>query len=97
MTCEQFWHGNPRLARSFREADAIRREREAFAEWRNGVYTLRALGAAWDKDSDYPDFPLFVGDESPSRRVYEEMKMRANVAKMEAFMTAFNAKFARRD
>lgn len=97
MTYEQFWHGNPKLAKSYREANELKREHQAFAEWREGKYMQLAFASVWNSDASYPDFPLFIDDDSPTKRAYEQMKMRSNVAKVEAFMVAFNAKFQKGD
>ena len=93
MGAEEFWHGDARLARAYREADAMRRERRLFAEWRAGAYVGCAMAAAWSADAEYPELPLFLPESSPAREAWEQARMEANVARMEARMAAINARF----
>lgn len=93
MSAEEFWHGDHRLAAAYREAGKLRRERGLFAEWRAGVYVALAMAAAWSKDAEYPELPLFLAEDSPAREAAERARMEANVARMEARMAAINARF----
>lgn len=93
MTEEQFWHGDPQLVVAYREADRIRRDREAFAEWRNGFYTQRAFAASWNKENKYPEEPLFLSKNEEREEQRERFEFEKNLASMEAFAASFNAKF----
>jgi len=93
MTAEQFWEGEPKLAQAYREADRLKVERVRFDEWRAGYYTRLAFGSAWSSDVKYPDFPLFVEKSDEFIQERKKATMRSNVAKMEAYMVAFNARF----
>lgn len=105
MSAEEFWHGPFDLARAYRKAWRIRREverDEAFAaEWRQGMYTLEALGVAlahaFGKGSgvDYPDAPLFSSEKM--REMAEEQREKREMervrAMLQAKMAAYNKRF----
>lgn len=94
MTAEEFWHGEPRLARAYREADLMRREREAIAEWRQGAYVLRAIASALSSRSQYPEEPLFLPVSQDSEAARELARGQSDLVRMEAFAASFNARFS---
>ncbi len=89
MSAEEFWHGEPQLAVSYREAEKLKREMRYVAEWRAGYYVYRAVAANLSKDSEYPSEPLFsaVLDD-------EQAKEQKEKATMEKMMTMFTARAA---
>ena len=86
MSAEEFWHGNPRLAVAYREADILRRDRAYQAEWRAGIYMFHAIGACLSEKSPYPEQPLFSSEEA--RRQYEEARAKAQMEKAKAMFEA---------
>lgn len=105
MSSEEFWHGQPKLAVAYREAERIRRDNRFHAEWREGIYTLQALLAAAPAlkaftkadEHEYPKEPVF---STSTKAVTEEDRQKAQ---MEKAKTAFvemanklNAKLAER-
>lgn len=46
MTYDQFWNDNPWLAKDYREADKIKRQRENQALWLQGMYVYEAICSA---------------------------------------------------
>ena len=104
MSSEEFWHGHPRLAESYREAERIRRDNRAWAEWRAGIYAYQALLTASPAfrdfgkgiEHEYPKQPITLA--SPEERLSEEdkarMRMEENKAAFMAMANKFNAKFA---
>ena len=43
MTSDEFWHGNPRLAESYREANELKKEIKDYELWKQGMYIYEAL------------------------------------------------------
>lgn len=103
MTAEEFWHGDLRLCKAYREAYAITVENKYVAEWRAGVYVFEALRSAANayrefqkgEEHPYPDKPLFSTERS--REIAEEQEAKArmerNKAAFMAFAAQFNARF----
>ena len=46
MTYEQFWYGEPILAKQYREAEIYRRENRNYEAWLQGLYIHRAVTAS---------------------------------------------------
>ncbi len=93
MTYEQFWDGDVRLVKAYREADAIRRRRKNEELWLEGVYMAEALSATvgnmFSKGNkhQYPSEPIPITvEEQKARREREEK------AKMERMKAAFTAR-----
>lgn len=90
MSPEEFWHGDPRFAKAYREAEKIRRDNRYMAEWRTGIYMYEALLSASNAfrevskgiDHKYPQSPLFSTD--PQKEETEEDKSRAAMEKNKA-------------
>lgn len=106
MSNDEFWHGNPKLAIAYREAERIKRDNRYLAEWRAGVYMLEALLTASPAfreiskgiDHQYPTKPIFsttpVKEPSDEDRWREQME-RSKAAFM-AMAEKFNTEFAER-
>ena len=45
MTYDQYWYGDPQMARAFYEAEKLRQEKANSEAWLQGVYFYRALDA----------------------------------------------------
>lgn len=93
MSADEFWHGDFRLARAYREADRIRRENRYAAEWRAGVYTFEALLTASPAfrelskgiEHEYPSAPIFSTVPRKRGKTEEERQERRMMEMMEAF------------
>lgn len=99
MSAEEFWHGDLRLCKAYREAYSITVENKYVAEWRSGVYMFEALLSAanayreFQKTSDhpYPEKPLFSTERA--KKIAEEQEEKARMERNKAVFTAFAAKF----
>lgn len=93
MTAEQFWEGDPALAKSYRKADEIRRRRTNEELWLAGIYMVDALSAtvgnmfSKGQKFNYPSEPKPI-----TRDEIEERKERERQQKMEKIKAAFTAK-----
>jgi hypothetical protein len=98
MSAEEFWHGDPRLAASYREAERIRRDNRSLAEWREGAYVYRAVVAALSdkEEARYPSEPMFQagGGDGPARERAERARMENMLSRFEARAAGINAKLA---
>lgn len=90
MTFKQFWYDEPKLARSYRKADEIRRRRMNEELWLNGMYTADALAATVGNmftkgnKNKYPSEPRPI-----TRNEIEERKERERRAKEEKIKAVF--------
>ena len=93
MTYDQYWNGEPEMAKYFRRAEEERMKTENFRQWRMGMYMTHAvstaLGNAFRKEGSASvkyakePFPLFADDEKKTVSSQQEKIMRM-IAKMEA-------------
>lgn len=82
MTYDEYWKGPPRLARAYREADAIKQENESASQWLQGLYIHEAMAtvihnAFRDKGTQplhYPEKPYRVTPLSEEEQKAEEEK-----------------------
>lgn len=105
MTEEQYWDGDPMLAKYYRKAEEIRNERRNQELWLQGMYVydailcaspiLRAFAKKGAKPKPYPTQPYAL--TAKERKKEKEDKERKVYAKgkqyMEAFMASTNKKF----
>lgn len=92
MTYEQYWYGDPLMARAFYKADKLRQQRINDEAWLYGSYFLQALKATvmnlfikkGEEPSRYPQRPVAVTSEETE----EEKKIREEqeVVYAEAYM-----------
>lgn len=93
MTYEQFWLGEPEIAKAYREADQIRRRRMNEQLWLEGIYMAEALSAtvgnmfSKGQKHQYPQEPLPI-----TAAEQEERRERERQAKMERIKAKFVAK-----
>lgn len=100
MTYEQFWEGDVMMAKSFREADAIRRRRRNEELWLEGIYTAEALSATvgnmFSKGTkhQYPSepFPITAAEQQERREREEKAKMDRIKSLFTARALSVNAK-----
>lgn len=92
MTYEQFWDGEPELAKSYRMADQIRRRRRNEELWLQGVYMAEALSATVGnmftkgQKHQYPAEPFAITEAEQRER--KEREQRAKMERIKASFTA---------
>ena len=105
MTSEQYWDGDPSLAKYYRKSDEIRRERLNQELWLQGMYiydalcdvapVLQAFAKKGTKPNPYPDHPyaLTDRDREAERKLREKRDREKAKRYMEAKMAAINKRF----
>lgn len=105
MSPEQYWDGDPELAKYYREADAIKLERRNQELWLQGMYIYEAICDAspilhsfakkGTKPHPYTDKPYPLTNKQRKQNVVNKEKEVAEKGKrlMEAFMKLNNSKF----
>lgn len=105
MTYEQFWDGDPALAKYYREAEEIRNEKRNQELWLQGMYIyeaicdvspiLQAFAKKGTKPHPYSERPYALTEKQRKREEEEKERLRAAKAKriMEAFMEQTNKRF----
>lgn len=105
MTPEQFWDGENDLPKYYRQADKIKRDRENFNAWLQGMYfyealsdvspVLRAFAKNGTKAHSYSSKPyeLYKRENNVKKEKSEE-KYDPGIAYMEMIMANVNKKFA---
>ena len=105
MTYEQYWDGDPALAKYYRKADEIKLERVNQEKWLQGMYIyeaicdaspiLQAFAKRGTKPHPYAEKPYALTDKQRERNAEEKEKAVAEKGKrfMEAFMKLNNSKF----
>lgn len=100
MTFEQYWDGDPTLAKYYRKADAFSRKRRNEDMWLQGMYiyealcnvspVLNAFAKKGTKPAPYPSQPYPLTDKDR----YEEMKLKEKRAgeKAKRYMESIMAK-----
>lgn len=79
MTYDEFWRGDPSLARDYRKAHDIKRHERNYEMWMQGRYTFEALhgapllvgfskGGNVSNTVDYPDEPYPLTDKEALER-----------------------------
>lgn len=105
MTAEQYWDGDPTLARYYRKADEIRKERRNEELWLQGMYiyealcdvspVLHAFAKKGTKPQPYSERPYAINEKQHERIEEEKERKVAEKGKrfMEAFMASTNKRF----
>lgn len=83
MSYKEVMHSTPAAIQLFLTAYAERRKEEMELReqtaWLNGVYVLRAIGAAFDKKSRYPDNPIVEKEKRRTDFTDEEKERYAKI------------------
>lgn len=107
MTYEQYWDGEPELARYYRKADELRTERRNQELWLQGMYVyeavsdispiLHAFAKKGTKAKPYPAQPyaLTSKDRTAIREKKEKAEYNKGKAYMEAVMANINKRFGK--
>ena len=104
MTPEQYWDGDPQLAKYYRKADELKRQRKNQELWLQGMYIYEALcdvapifrpftkGA---KPTPYTDHPYSItSKERENEKKLQEKRERDKARRyMEAQMAKLNKRF----
>ena len=80
MTYEQYWFGDPLMARAFFQADSIRKQLVNEQAWLSGLYTYHALDSIVGnmmrkkgmKPAEYPEKPIDFGLIEETKEEKEE-------------------------
>ncbi len=99
MTSEEFWHGNPRLTESYREAYELKQEIKDYELWKQGMYIyealldvspiLHAFAKKGTKPMPYPDKPYGV-KEKESKEEHEKKVENERLKAQVHFMNLVN-------
>ena len=93
MTYDQFWYGEPQIAKFYREAQNIRNRKRNQEFWLEGIYMAEALSATvgnmFSKGAkhQYPAEPIPITEAEQQERREREQK-----ARMEKIKAAFTAR-----
>ena len=103
MTYDQFWFGDPWMARSYREAYVERRKEENTRDWLQGAYIYNAVSTALANafrkkgaqavdyiEEPFQIFPL-TAEEKAAKEARENAKMHAMLMAQAAKFTAEKA------
>ena len=105
MTPEQFWDGDPLLAKYYRQADEIKWKRKNQELWLQGMYIydalcdvapiLQAFAKKGTKATPYPDHPysLTAKEREAERKLQKERDREKARRYMEAQMARLNKRF----
>ena len=105
MTSDQYWDGDPSLAKYYREADKIRTKRRHEELWLQGMYIydalcdvapiMHAFAKRGTKPRPYPDHPYAITerDKENERKLIEKREREKAKRYMEAKMASINKRF----
>ena len=105
MTPEQYWDGDPLLAKYYRQADEIKQRRKNQDMWLQGMYIyealcdvapiLQAFAKKGTKPIPYPDHPYSITSKEKEDEKQRREKRERDKAKryMEAQMAKLNKRF----
>ena len=84
MTYEQFWFGDPWMAKAYKEANDLKRKQKNEEMWVNGMYQLSALNVAlhnaFDKNKiEYLKEPFDIFPKSEAEKEEEAEKERQKI------------------
>ena len=105
MTAEQFWDGDPHLAKYYRKADEIRTERRNQELWLQGIYIyealcdvsplLHAMAKKGTKPHPYSAQPYSISEKQRKREEEDRERKVADKGRMlmERLMSQNNKRF----
>lgn len=109
MTEGQYWDGDAVLARYYREAEEIRRERANRQAWLQGMYVydaisrltpiMHAFAKKGAKAEPYPSEPYPLNERARKQAEAEKEKSRMEAGKryLQALMMQNNKRFERKE
>lgn len=106
MSIDDYWNGDPQLAKYYRKSDKLKQQRMNEQLWLQGLYIyeaisdlapiLQAFAKKGTKARPYPEKPYPMGAEEtgePREEVHADEQERKGLEFMKAFMAANNAKY----
>ena len=105
MTYEQYWDGDPMLAKYYRKADELRRQRKNQELWLQGMYIYEALcdvspiyqafAKKGTKPRPYAERPYSITESErvSEKKLREEKDREKAIRYMEAKMANLNKRF----
>ena len=105
MTPEQYWDGDPHLAKYYRQADELKRKRRNQEMWLQGMYIYEALcdvapifhafAKRGTKPTPYPDHPYSLTNKEREDEEKQQEKRELDKARryMDAQMAKLNKRF----
>lgn len=96
MSYEEFWHGQPILARFYREKHRLEIEQINQELWLQGLYIFDAVGVVMQnsfskKKAKYLEKPLDLFPKTEEEKLSEVAKTREKIVeKLNAFKDAFD-------
>ena len=105
MTYEQFWNGDPALAKYYRQADELKNDKRNQELWLQGMYIynafccaapiLNAFAKKGTKPIPYPEKPYALTHKQREREKEEKERLLAEKGKrfMGAMIAKFNSRF----
>jgi hypothetical protein len=104
MTPEQYWDGDPTLARYYRKAEEMRHKRKNEELWLQGMYiyealcdvapVLHAFAKRGTKPAPYSDHPYSITNKD--REAEKELKVKREREKAKQYMLGKMAKINKR-
>jgi hypothetical protein len=102
MSYDEYWYGEAKRVKSYRESEVLRRKSQNYNDWLIGLYVYSAVGKLSplfnnfkpQPPDDYPDKPYPVTNQDIKERHAEEMKKKAEGFK--AFVELKNAENKRK-
>lgn len=79
--------------KAYAKAQEIVYNRRELELWKLGVYFQRANASLWDKDSKYPEEPIFRKKTEAELQLEEDRKLQSMKSFWEAYAVHNNAKF----
>lgn len=85
MTYDQFWHDDPFIAKQYRLAEELRKEKKNQELWLQGIYFTHAISACFSENNsaEYPREPLPITARDIARK--KETERRAYERKVHNF------------
>lgn len=102
MTYDQFWNDDPEIARFYRLADELNRQRRNQELWLQGLYIRDAVAQVLAKEPEkcpYPEEPYPLTEKEKKRQKIDNQKkvFEEGKARMEAFMIMSNARLTKKN
>lgn len=94
MTYEQYWYGDPWIAKAYREAHLLKRKMHNEDMWLQGMYNYNGFGAViatafGKRKQEYPRKPF---DVFPKTEIEKREEAREKKRKLINFLSAFKKK-----
>lgn len=86
MTYEQFWHGEPWMAKAYKQMHMLKRKQQNEIMWVNGMYQLNALQVALNNAFDkhkikYVEKPFDIFPKTEIEKEQEKIEERRKLVK----------------